>query len=120
MLALQPGVEGAFARIVALIRPDGGHVGVNLHAGWTETDDSRACEARPDVTHYPHDLPGFNEMRASLVHLQQRVGNSWRSTSHREAYVMAAKMMRGSMDLREAAPASFDAAFSMDPEPPSR
>jgi hypothetical protein len=52
----------------------------------------------------------------SLDRLVDRVGREWRTLSHRESCVMARKAMMGKPELRDAAPASYLAAFELDPD----
>jgi hypothetical protein len=63
--------------------------------------------ARRDFTVYVAGLHGVSDLIESLQQLAHRVGSEWRTTSHREAYVMARKAIMVKDDLRSAKPASY-------------
>jgi hypothetical protein len=50
----------------------------------------------------------------SLHQIQDRVGREWRTSSHREAYVMARKNLLAEADLRSAKPETYVAALSIE------
>ena len=63
---------------------------------------------------YVAGLPGVSDLIESLEQLAHRVGSEWRTTSHREAYVMARKAIMVKDDLRHEAPATFMEALLTD------
>jgi Ca-activated chloride channel family protein len=69
--------------------------------------------ARRDFKAYVAGLPGVGDLLESLRRIQDRVGSEWRTSAHREAYVMARKSLLVKDDLRSAKPASYVAALSV-------
>ena len=69
--------------------------------------ESFVNRARRDFTVYVAGLPGVSDLIESLQQLAHRVGSEWRTTSHREAYVMARKAIMVKDDLRSQKPASY-------------
>jgi hypothetical protein len=63
---------------------------------------------------YVAGLPGVSDLVDSLHQLAHRVGSEWRTTSHREAYVMARKTIMAKDDLRIQAPSTFMDALLTD------
>lgn len=63
---------------------------------------------------YVAGLPEMHDLLESLHELERRVGHRWESRSHREAFVMARKGLKGVFDLRNEAPLSFGQALSSD------
>jgi hypothetical protein len=69
-------------------------------AGEHRRAESFVQRARRDFTVYVAGLPGVSDLIESLQQLAHRVGSEWRTTSHREAYVMARKAIMVKDDLR--------------------
>jgi Ca-activated chloride channel homolog len=69
--------------------------------------ESFVNRARRDFTVYVAGLPGVSDLIESLQQLAHRVGSEWRTTSHRETYVMARKSLMLRDDLRSAKPSSY-------------
>jgi Ca-activated chloride channel family protein len=63
---------------------------------------------------YVQGLPAMEELVASLSAIGGRVGRTWGTAGHKEAYVMARKGMLFEAELRQAAPASFSDALGQD------
>jgi hypothetical protein len=78
--------------------------------------ESWVGRSRREFRRYVAGLPGVGDLVESLDRLVDRVGREWRTVSHRESYVMARKVMMGKPELREEAPASYLAAFELDPD----
>jgi Ca-activated chloride channel family protein len=76
--------------------------------------ESFVNRARRDFTVYVAGLPGVSDLIESLQQLAHRVGSEWRTTSHREAYVMARKAIMVKDDLRIEAPSTFMKALLTD------
>ena len=76
--------------------------------------ESFVNRARRDFTVYVAGLPGVSDLVDSLHQLAHRVGSEWRTTSHREAYVMARKSILAREDLRAAKPLTFMDALKLD------
>jgi Ca-activated chloride channel homolog len=70
--------------------------------------------ARRDFKAYVAGLPGVGDLVESLHQIQDRVGREWRTSSHREAYVMARKNLLAEADLRSAKPETYVAALSIE------
>jgi Mg-chelatase subunit ChlD len=76
--------------------------------------ESFVNRARRDFTVYVAGLPNVADLIDSLHQLAHRVGSEWRTTSHREAYVMARKGLMAREDLRAAKPSTFMDALRID------
>lgn len=63
---------------------------------------------------YVAELPDLHDLLESLHVLERRVGHQWESRSHREAFVMARKGLKGVYDLRADAPVSYSQALESD------
>ena len=70
--------------------------------------------ARRDFKAYVAGLPGVADLLESLRQIQYRVGSEWRTSSHREAYVMARKSLFIKEDLRRFKPGTYVAALSIE------
>jgi len=96
------------------------HAGIIAHAlEMNEAGEHRRAEsfvqrARRDFTVYVAGLPGVSDLIESLQQLAHRVGSEWRTTSHREAYVMARKAIMVKDDLRLEAPSTFMDALRIE------
>jgi hypothetical protein len=66
---------------------------------------------------YAMGLPGLGDLSEALRIVGERVGRTWRTMGHREAYVMARKAMLSEPDLREDSIASYCMALDMDNQP---
>lgn len=86
---------------------------LNERADYQEAQRFVRSAAR-DLEAYARGLPGAEDLAGSLAQVGRRAGRRWSSVSHREAYNLSTKLMRGRQDLRSAAPVSLDAALAMD------
>ena len=70
--------------------------------------------SRRDFKAYVDGLPDASELLHTLRQVEDRVGHTWGTESHREAYVMARKVRYAKSDLREYAPSSYQSALNID------
>jgi Ca-activated chloride channel family protein len=82
--------------------------------GEHERAESFVRRARRDFAAYAAGLPGVSDLLESLRQIQYRVGREWRTSSHREAYVMARKSLLVKEDLRSAKPGTYVAALQIE------
>lgn len=82
--------------------------------GEHERAESFVRRARRDFAAYVAGLPEVSDLIYSLRHMEHRVGSEWRTSSHREAYVMARKGLLVKEDLRSAKPETFTEALSIE------
>ena len=88
--------------------------GVERTEGEHRRAESFVNRAKRDFTVYVAGLPGVGDLVDSLHQLAHRVGSEWRTTSHREAYVMARKGLLAREDLRVGKPLTYMDALRTD------